>query len=477
LFKIREVKEKIMAIRKKRYRPLAILVVAMLLFSSAAWAVPLAPEINPPSGTYSDSVAGTVYNPNTSVGQVVYYTTDGSEPITVSGGVYTIAPGALEVLLGKKADFSFNNDGTVKAAAYNFNDNTVSDTVYANYVVKTVLERLQALNTILNKLARLSPTQMESVVNLVYKEIDILWNVSNPILSYSERTNLANNGLTAEALQDVVSAVRNYVNTSSSNGKIGYAGLVASIQPVPGRDFVYLGGNGAGLYQAVRNSFPQSFKDALAAKGTTIDELIDTMISLAGLNLVMGMTLTDEFKEQAQAIFQEKLVNTSNLTLQLLADNGLIFANAEELINRLSNEDKNTLLTAALVIGNLGVTVTPAPGAVNVPVSGNITATFASTVEAVYANIGVTLQYDSVTQNIYGSLNSNILTVPYSDLLYGTLYTATIPANSVCSVVYGVYNDAISWSFTTAQAPPAPTAPAINPNGGTFVSSATVGVA
>jgi hypothetical protein len=90
------------------------------------------------------------------------------------------------------------------------------------------------------------------------------------------------------------------------------------------------------------------------------------------------------------------------------------------------------------------------PMGAGVPTSGSITAAFDPAVNDMTGGVTVLLAHDTDTSTIYGSVIDSQLTAPYSGLLPGTLYTVTIPAQSVQSTVYGTFNGPVSWTFTTA---------------------------
>ncbi|MDF9406768.1 chitobiase/beta-hexosaminidase C-terminal domain-containing protein [Pelotomaculum isophthalicicum JI] len=410
-------------VKKQHYRVFALLMVLSLLFSSAASAaVPATPGISPTPGTYSGSVTVSVYNPEgpdyNTVGAKVYYTTNGDNPIT-EGTLYT-APVVL------------SSNATVKAVAYN--DDGYSDIGTASYTVtaKTVLERLNDLSPVLDKFYKLSPEQMSSVVEIVYNELGILW---TEVLSDSEKANLARKGITEDALKGVVNAFKSYVNDSvhSSGGASGYEGFKNAIQPVPNRDFNYLGAYGPGLYQCIRGSFPLSFRDNLLAMGTSVEDLIDTIISLADLNLVAGLTLTPELKAQAKSIFETKIVNTSNITLQMLINNGLTFENAQQLIDKLSDPDKYILRAAIWTMGYLGSPkANPAPG--NYP--GPVT---------------VSLSSDTPGAKIFYTLNETPWSVNVATYLSeGSLNLTSTTTVHAAAYADGVYTEPVDFTYTIA---------------------------
>ncbi|MCL6557478.1 MAG: chitobiase/beta-hexosaminidase C-terminal domain-containing protein [Firmicutes bacterium] len=397
-------------VSKRHYRVFAVLMVLSLLFSTvASAAVPPAPVISPTPGTYSESVTVSVYS---SVGAKVYYTTNEGDPKT-SGLLYT-------------APFTLNDDATVKAVAYN--DDGYSDVATAGYVVKTVLERLNALSSVLDRVYRLTPDQMSSVVDIVYEEIGVLWN--GVVLSDSEKASLAGNGITEDALKGVVNAFKGYV-AGLHYGYTGYEGFQNAIGPdSTHRDYVYLGAGGSGLYQSIRDSFPQSFKDSLAAKGTSVDDLIDAIISLADLNLVMGLTLTPELKAQAKSIFEEKIVKTSNITLQMLVNNGLTFDNAQEVIDGLTDKDKSTLRAAIWTMGYLGAPkASPGPGTYN----GPVTVSFSS---------------DTPGATIYYTLNENPWSVAAATYLNeGSLTITSTTTVHAAAYADGVYTEPVDFTY------------------------------
>ncbi|MCR4431500.1 MAG: S-layer homology domain-containing protein [Tepidanaerobacteraceae bacterium] len=93
------------------------------------------------------------------------------------------------------------------------------------------------------------------------------------------------------------------------------------------------------------------------------------------------------------------------------------------------------------------------PAGENVPVGGEIRVVFDIPVRDSQSVAVELTPAGGRTRTVAGSVYNSTLTVSFTDLLYDTVYLATVPAGSVQSVVYATYNDAITWSFKTVAAP------------------------
>src|SRR5690606_22374517 len=112
------------------------------------------------------------------------------------------------------------------------------------------------------------------------------------------------------------------------------------------------------------------------------------------------------------------------------------------------------ILNASYVIEKVPPTgaVYPLDGVTNAAVDTNITIRFDMDVTA-DALGGVNLTAGGIQVPLTDvDLTDSRLTIRHNGLAYNTLYTVTIPANTVRNE-HGVGNDVISWSFTTRGRP------------------------
>jgi len=86
------------------------------------------------------------------------------------------------------------------------------------------------------------------------------------------------------------------------------------------------------------------------------------------------------------------------------------------------------------------VSRTPAANATGVELNTEVSVTFSQDITAAGALTGITINGDAVTASVSGSK----LTINHGDFANNTLYTVTIPANTITG-----YADPITWSFTT----------------------------
>ena len=210
--------------------------------------------------------------------------------------------------------------------------------------MRTVSDRLDALNDVLDQLAKLSVDDCSYAMDLVEREIDILWDETNPILSTSEITNLESNGVSKESMLAIINAFKNYLDsTGNGNGTVDVAEwetFLDWIQPLDMdkgtfRDYDKL----ETMYNEIRNSVSQNIKDSLHESGLEVDDLIDAILRLNTLNLDSGLEATGDIQGQVNEILTENVP----IALQKLINNGLNWTNYREVISRLTVKEKSKI--------------------------------------------------------------------------------------------------------------------------------------
>jgi len=321
------------------------------------------------------------------------------------------------------------------------------------------------LNELRDRLDNLSPDQVEDAVALWEKMIKMLYGQdgNQPVLSPGdpgEQTCLKNKlGIGYTLALAPVNSFKTYVDSNTSGSLTGYAGFVNALQTT---NPAYL----VPLCSALYNALGTEPRNQFDYYDISVDELVGLIADLAKVKFTPGLELTPAVSQQIAGILQN-LVNQSDLTIDDLICCGLTAGNFGELLNQLSNEGKASLENILDTMGNIdhsqpgpkpqADTVNPASNATGVTLGAAVSAVFNQDVTAVnltgtaikdadnnpVANVSATLAADKRTLNI-----------AHDPFAYSKLYTVTIPAESVKSVVYDTYNEKITWSFQTLAAPP-----------------------
>jgi|GEM_PF-5074603 len=211
------------------------------------------------------------------------------------------------------------------------------------------------VTNVLNQLSKLSPTEVQSAVPVIGREVDAFW--GTPILTTQQQANLAAKGITQANLHIVIDTFTDYVSHNNSHSKAGYDGLLAAID-TSSLDLIYLNG----VCDAVYNAFPASTRSALAAHGITDNDLVIGVLQLMQMNVYVGESLTSLKPDALTAFNIWAATPGMSITVQSLLNNGLTWPNIQSMLNVTSIDDKNLLKQIFWTIYLKAPTASPGTG-------------------------------------------------------------------------------------------------------------------
>ena len=195
-----------------------------------------------------------------------------------------------------------------------------------------VPEQISKALALLQKLAALDNGEVRFLLNLAYDVLEY------DVLTQEQKDLLAQAGLTKTDVRDALDVIGGQGGLLYTDADINALRNAVS-DPV---DWMFL----VDFFTTIKNSVPQEYKNKLAERGLTVEELVFTAFSFSDLSMDF-LTVTDELKVSVDQILTERGIYDS-VSKQVLANYGVNWENFNRLIECLAQDNKLDQLRSIL---------------------------------------------------------------------------------------------------------------------------------